>query len=82
MNKLNVTEFKAQCLSYIKKVSKTGGELVITKRGVPVAKLTAYEQPKRPSIFGCMKGRVKIVGDITGPTDIEWNALKDKDDSY
>lgn len=82
MNKLNVTEFKAQCLSYIKEVSKTGEEYIITKRGVPIAKLTAYEQPKRPSIFGCMKGRLKITGDITGPMDAEWNALKDEDDSY
>ena len=46
--KISATEFKAKCLSLIDKV-QAGGEVVITKRGRVVAKLTgdvaADEQP-------------------------------------
>lgn len=46
--KVSATEFKAKCLSLIDKV-QAGGEVVITKRGRVVAKLTgdasSDEQP-------------------------------------
>jgi prevent-host-death family protein len=48
-------------------------EIVITKRGKPVAKLVPVEE-KQPDIFGYMKGTVTILGDIVGPTGEVWDA--------
>jgi prevent-host-death family protein len=62
-------EFKAKCLKLMDEVEKTGEELIITKRGKPIAKLVpanvAAERPR--SIIGSMKGTVTILGDIVGP---------------
>lgn len=64
-------EFKAQCLKLMDEVEATGGEIVITKRGKPVAKLMPVEK-KRKSSFGCMKGTIEILGDIMEPV-IPWD---------
>ncbi|MGO4884631.1 MAG: type II toxin-antitoxin system Phd/YefM family antitoxin [Bryobacteraceae bacterium] len=61
------------------KYSKSGGEIVITKRGKPVARL-APPMEDIPDIFGRMKGTGEILGDIVGPTGEAWNADKDTDD--
>ena len=43
------------------------------RRLLQVAKLTAFhERPK--SLFGIDKGRLKILGDIISPIDVEWEA--------
>ena len=63
-------EFKAKCLKLMDEVERTGEELVITKRGKPVAKLVPAAKPaagaRRP-LVGCLKGTVTILGDIVGP---------------
>ena len=51
-------------------------EVTITKHGKPVAKLVPVKEKKRDPIFGCMKGRGIIMGDIISPIDVEWNAEK------
>ena len=48
-------------------------EIVITKRGKPVAKLVPVEDKQR-DIMGYMKGTVTILGDIVGPTREIWDA--------
>lgn len=50
---------------------------MITKRGVPVAKLVAVEA-EPADIFDCMKGSAEIAGDILAPTvePEEWEALR------
>jgi prevent-host-death family protein len=56
-------EFKAKCLHLLDEVHRTRKELVITKRGRPVARLLpADDEP--PSVFGRMKGSVEILGEI------------------
>lgn len=66
-------EFKAKCLKLMDQVQESGEEIVITKRGKPIAKLVPVkdELPKRAGL-GCMKGTVKILGDIVGPNFEEW----------
>jgi prevent-host-death family protein len=79
-------EFKAKCLKLMDEVERTGQELVITKRGKPIAKLVPAEakpSEKRSSLIGCMKGTVTILGDIVEPVldpgwEEEW--LKDWDE--
>ena len=75
---MKASEFKAKCLRLMDEVAEDGGEIVITKNGKPVAKLTAFhERPK--SLFGIDKGRLKILGDIISPIDVEWEAEVDPD---
>lgn len=64
MKKIAAGKFKATCLQVMDEVRETREPYVITKRGVPVAKIVPIEKPKRKSIFGCMKGKMEIVGDI------------------
>jgi prevent-host-death family protein len=68
--------FKAKCLKIMDQVQARRETVIITKRGKPVAKLVPIEETEDP-IFGCMKGRVKIKGDIVGPilTLEEWGNL-------
>ena len=61
-------EFKARCLALLDEVAETGEEIVVTKRGKPVAKLTPIESAKP------LEGSVRILGDIVGPLDEEWEA--------
>jgi antitoxin (DNA-binding transcriptional repressor) of toxin-antitoxin stability system len=45
--------------------------VVVTKRGKPVVKVVPVDtQPN--NLFGFMKGKVKIVGDIESPIPVEW----------
>ena len=54
-------------------VAATGNPVTITKRGKPVAQLVpAVKRPK--SLFGALKGHIKITGDIMSPVDVEWEA--------
>ena len=70
---MKASEFKAKCLKLMDEVNENGGEIVITKNGKPVAKLTAFrERPK--SLFGIDQGRLKILGDIVSPMPAEWFA--------
>ena len=57
------SEFKAKCLSIFDKIAKTGETVVVTKRGVPVAKVGPAE-PKYLPLMGGWKGHVKILGDL------------------
>ncbi len=69
-------EFKAKCLKLMDQVRDSGREIVITKRGKPVAKLVPLEPKERPPLFGCMKGTFEITGDIVSPIEVEWDATK------
>ena len=69
-------EFKAKCLKLMDQVRESGREIVITKRGKPVAKLVPLEPKERPPLFGCMKGTFEITGDIVSPIEVEWDATK------
>ena len=65
-------QFKAKCLQLMDEVQRTGVELVITKRGRPVAKLVPAE-PRKNSPIGWMKGTFEIVGDIVTSDPSEWS---------
>jgi antitoxin (DNA-binding transcriptional repressor) of toxin-antitoxin stability system len=49
---------------------------VVTKNGKPMAELVPHRTAKKKSPFGIWKGKVKIVGDIISPIDVEWDAMK------
>jgi prevent-host-death family protein len=59
-------EFKTHCLRIMDEVRKRRQPVLITKKGVPVAKLVPVEEAQR-NIFGCLQGVIEIVGDIETP---------------
>ena len=75
---MKASEFKTKCLKLMDEVAENGVEIVITKNGRPVAKLTSLqERPK--TLFGAGRDRMKILGDIISPIDVEWEAQSDPD---
>jgi prevent-host-death family protein len=67
-------EFKAKCLELMDWVAAGHEEIVITKRGKPVAKLVPVEEKLPQDVFGCMKGTAIQLGDIISPIDVDWEA--------
>jgi len=67
MKQMPAGEFKARCLSVMDDVNATGEPVLITKRGVPVAKIVPVSS-KKQDLFGFMAGRFEIVGDIESAT--------------
>ena len=72
--KIKAGEFKAKCLKLMEEVNRTHEEIVITKRGKPIAKLVPISAGPQKSIFGYMKGKGTILGDIVSPLGIKWKA--------
>lgn len=67
-------EFKTHCLQLMDQVYKQHRSFVVTKRGTPVAKLVPVDEDAPVPVFGRMKGRVRIEGDIVAPTGESWDA--------
>jgi prevent-host-death family protein len=65
-------EFKTRCLALLDEVAETGREIIVTKRGKPVAKLA----PLTPK---SLKGSIKFIGDILSPVvdPDDWDANRD-----
>jgi len=65
-------EFKARCLALLDEVAETGREIIVTKRGKPVAKLV----PLAPK---SLLGSVKFIGDIISPAvdPEDWEVNRD-----
>jgi prevent-host-death family protein len=61
-------EFKARCLALLDRVAETGEELVVTKRGKPVARLVPVEEPPG------LKGSLVWEGDLVSPIGEDWEA--------
>ncbi len=66
-------KFKATCLAVLDEVQRERSEILITKRGKPVARLVPVEDTV-PEIFGRMKGTGIILGDIVSPIGEIWDA--------
>ena len=67
-------QFKATCLKLLDTVSATQEPLIITKRGVPVAKLIPV--PPQAPLFGALTGSVQEEGDILSPLENDWDACQ------
>ena len=57
-SRVAAAEFKAKCLELMDHVRERGAEYVVTKHGIPVARLVPYTEPKRKPFFGSMKGTI------------------------
>jgi prevent-host-death family protein len=63
-------EFKAHCLRLLDEVQETGEELIITKRGRPVARVLPAHEPEAPSLVGSILWE----GDLIAPIEADWTA--------
>jgi prevent-host-death family protein len=61
-------EFKATCLKLIDNVG--AGELIITKRGIPVARLVSFS----PASDVPLAGLIVAQGDLVSPTSDDWDS--------
>ncbi len=69
-----VSEFKARCLEILEQLRTSGHDLVLTKHGLPIARVVPFSAEPR-ALRGLLKGEIEIVGDIV-QTDLseEWEA--------
>ena len=73
--RISAAEFKATCLEVLDQVAARHETVVVTKRGKPVAQVVPIiNRPKH--LWGAMRGQIEIRGDIVGPIDVEWKAMK------
>lgn len=69
--KVTATQFKARCLALLDEVAGGGGELVVTKRGKPVARVV----PVEPA--ASLRGTVTYLVDddeLLAPIGDDWDA--------
>ncbi|RAU21759.1 type II toxin-antitoxin system prevent-host-death family antitoxin [Paramagnetospirillum kuznetsovii] len=74
MHIVKAGEFKAKCLQLMDEVAQTGESVIITKNGVPVARLAPLSS-KPDSLFGIMKDSIHVHGDIMSPTAEAWEVM-------
>ena len=65
---VNIAEFKAHLTDYLAEAEK-GGEIVVARRNVPIARLEGLSRPlrKNRTRVGSMKGTVRLHGEIVSP---------------
>ncbi|MGH9575272.1 MAG: type II toxin-antitoxin system Phd/YefM family antitoxin [Candidatus Acidiferrales bacterium] len=64
----SIFDFKTNCFSLVREVSKTKKPLILTRRGTPIAQVVPMTpQIDRRKWLGSMAGTVKILGDIVSP---------------
>jgi prevent-host-death family protein len=71
---VSIADAKATFSSLVTRVETKRLPITILRRGVPVAQITPIDQPKPSSGYGWMRGTVQELGDIIGPTGVEWEA--------
>ncbi len=72
MQLISASNFKAHCLALLDDVALTGEEVVVTKRGRPVARLVAIDAPQP------LAGSVTFHAsddELVAPLDVAWDAL-------
>jgi prevent-host-death family protein len=76
MEKVAVSEFRANLVGFLKKVEK--GEIItLTSRGHEVAKIVPPDDKVKEAKKALKKlQQTAVIGDIISPIDEEWEALK------
>jgi len=70
---ISVSELRSHVARILDDVARGKGPVTVTRRGKPVARITASEA-EHGSIFGILRDTVTLHGGIVGPTAVEWNA--------
>ena len=75
MKQITASAFKAKCLQLMDEVAATGEPVLITKKGHPICQLVPYRR-KPKTLYGALRGSLKITGDLIAPLDVAWEALQ------
>lgn len=67
MRTINASKFKTECLAILDDVAENGEEVLILKRGKPVARLVAPVPEQTPYPQMTLRGTARILGDIVEP---------------
>ena len=59
-------QFRVRFFEILDEINARNEEIVITKHGKPVARVSPMGRRKKP-LFGCMKGSGEILGDLIAP---------------
>lgn len=68
---VSASRFKAQCLAMLDEVAASGEEIVVTKRGRPVARVIPASEPA--GLQGSVSFHVSD-DELAAPLDEHWNA--------
>ncbi len=68
---VSASAFKATCLELMDKVARTRSELIVTKHGRPVVRISPVE-PQGTSPVGFLAGSILRHGDIVSADDTMW----------
>ncbi|MBW1716752.1 MAG: type II toxin-antitoxin system Phd/YefM family antitoxin [Deltaproteobacteria bacterium] len=72
---ISAAEFRKKIFQLLAEVEETNKEIIITKRGKAVAKLTPIaENKKKDPLLGALAGQGQTIGDLTKPVteDSAW----------
>jgi len=73
-NSISVADAKAHFSAVLLGVEEKKRPVTILRRGVPIAQIIPISTPQPVSGYGWMRGTAKELGDIVGPTGVEWTA--------
>ena len=71
---VSASDLKNAWHEFLDHVARGRQEVVVTRYGKPIAKLTPYGEPEgEQGIFGWLAGSVTVHGDIIAPIDEAWD---------
>jgi prevent-host-death family protein len=63
---VNIYDAKTR-LSQLVDVAAAGADVVVSRNGKPLVRITQLRDPKRPIRYGLLKGRVRVAADFDAP---------------
>ncbi len=75
-DEIAISEFKARCLELLERLRTDGREIIVTKRGVPIARVSPLSRSAMP-LRGSMRNMLEVKGEIVEcDWSAEWEASK------
>ncbi|MBS3758712.1 MAG: type II toxin-antitoxin system Phd/YefM family antitoxin [Desulfobacterales bacterium] len=75
MDTISVSEFKKHALRIFDNIAQTDGQIVVTKRGKPIAQINAYKKPSQKPTPDRLADTIIFEEDIVSPFGPdEWEA--------
>lgn len=74
-----ISEFRQKCLSLLPEIAEEGGEIVVTRRGRPLAVVSPIRQGGRAALYGLYSDGNIVHPDPTAPyySAGEWEEIVD-----
>ena len=66
MKSVNIDDAKTR-LSELVDRAASGEDVVVSRDGIPLVRITRLDNPKRKIRFGVLRGKVTIAADFDGP---------------